>query len=34
MQLPTLLGLLPFLASAQAYFILSHNVLTTTRMDP
>ena len=30
----TLVGLLPFLASAQAYFILSHPVLETTRFDP
>jgi hypothetical protein len=34
MHFSTLLGLLPFLASAQAYFILSHPVLTTTRLDP
>ena len=34
MLFTTLAGLLPFLASAQAFFILSHKVLQTTRLDP
>jgi hypothetical protein len=34
MLMSTLAGLLPFLASAQAYFILSQSILMTTRLDP
>jgi hypothetical protein len=29
-----LASLLPFLASAQAFFILTHPILLTTRLDP